>query len=51
MRRLDEASAVPRAFPWDFLDFVRTGIHNGTRINGVKTDEWPLSPANESEMW
>jgi aryl-alcohol dehydrogenase-like predicted oxidoreductase len=51
MRALDEASAVPRPFPWDFLDFVRTGIHNGTRINGIKTDEWPLSPANESEVW
>ena len=51
MQALDEASAVPRAFPWDFLDFVRTGIHNGTRINGIKTDEWPLSPANPSEMW
>ncbi len=50
-KQLDESSAVPRAFPWDFLDFVRTGIHNGTRINGVKTDEWALSPASESEMW
>jgi aryl-alcohol dehydrogenase-like predicted oxidoreductase len=51
VRRLDEASAFPRPFPWEFLEYVRTGIHNGTSINGVKTDEWPLSPANDAERW
>ncbi|MFO0827495.1 MAG: aldo/keto reductase [Phycisphaerales bacterium] len=51
MRRLDEVSAVPRAFPWDFLDMVRMGIHNGTTINGIATDVWPLSPQSDAERW
>lgn len=51
MKRLDEVSAVPRAFPWDFLDMVRTAIHNGTTINGVATDAWHLSPKSDQERW
>ncbi|MDZ4755370.1 MAG: aldo/keto reductase [Phycisphaerae bacterium] len=51
VRRLDEASAVPRAFPWDFLEFVRPGIQNGTSINGVKSDVWPLSPTGDEDRW
>ena len=48
-RRLDEASKVERPFPWDFLDFVRSGIQNGTTINGVRSDPWHLTPRSDDE--
>ena len=48
-RRLDEASKVERPFPWDFLDFVRAGIQNGTTINGVKSEAWHLTPKSDAE--
>lgn len=51
MRRLDEASAVPIPFPWEFLDMVRHGIQNGSTINGQRSEFWPLGPANDAERW
>jgi aryl-alcohol dehydrogenase-like predicted oxidoreductase len=50
-RRLDEASRVERPFPWDFLDFVRAGIQNGSTINGVKSDLWHLTPKSDDERF
>ena len=50
-RRLDEASKVERPFPWDFLDFVRSGIQNGSTINGVKSELWHLTPKSDDERF
>ena len=50
-RRLDDASKVERPFPWDFLDFVRAGIQNGSTINGVKSDLWHLTPKGDDERF
>jgi aryl-alcohol dehydrogenase-like predicted oxidoreductase len=50
-RRLDEASRVERPFPWDFLDFVRDGIQNGTTINGVASGPWHLTPKSDAERF
>jgi len=50
-RLLDEASKVERPFPWDFLDFVRSGIQNGATINGVKSDLWHLTPKSDAERF
>jgi aryl-alcohol dehydrogenase-like predicted oxidoreductase len=50
-RRLDEASRVERPFPWDFLDFVRSGIQNGTTINGVPSEPWHLTPRSDDERF
>ncbi len=49
--RLDEVSAVPRAFPWDFIDMVRAGIQNGTTVNGFTTEPWALGPKSDAERW
>jgi len=48
---LDALTKPELPFPCDFLEFVRSGIHNGTTINGVHGDGWPLSPQNASERW
>ncbi|MEM1165047.1 MAG: aldo/keto reductase [Planctomycetota bacterium] len=48
---LDEASKPKLNFPHDFLQFVRTPIHNGTTINGVSTERWGASPQNDAERW
>jgi aryl-alcohol dehydrogenase-like predicted oxidoreductase len=50
-RRLDELSRVELPFPCDFLEFVRTGIQNGTTINGQPSDPWPLSPKSDAERF
>jgi aryl-alcohol dehydrogenase-like predicted oxidoreductase len=50
-RRLDDASRVERPFPWDFLDFVRSGIQNGTTINGVPSEPWHLTPRSDDERF
>ncbi len=50
-KRLDEASAVDRPFPWEFLEYVRAGIHNGTTINGLKGDFFALSPTGDDDRW
>ncbi|MFO0961500.1 MAG: aldo/keto reductase [Phycisphaerales bacterium] len=41
---LDALTKPELPFPCEFLDFVRTGIQNGTTINGVRSDAWPMSP-------
>jgi hypothetical protein len=48
---LDALTKPELPFPCDFLEFVRSGIHNGTTINGVHGDGWPLSPQNANERW
>ena len=50
-RRLDELSRVELPFPCDFLEFVSTGIQNGTTINGQPSDPWPLSPKSDAERF
>ena len=51
MKQLDEVSAVPRAFPWDFIDMVRAGIQNGTTVNGFTAEPWALGPKTDAERW
>ena len=51
MATLDELSLPQLDFPHDFLQFVRAGIQNGTTVNGVRADEWAMSPKNDSERW
>jgi aryl-alcohol dehydrogenase-like predicted oxidoreductase len=49
--QLDALTKPELPFPHEFLDFVRSGIHNGTTINGVHGDPWPLAPQNAHERW
>jgi aryl-alcohol dehydrogenase-like predicted oxidoreductase len=51
MKRLDEVSAVPLPFPWQFLDMIRGAIQHGTTVNNVTTEPWALGPKNDSERW
>lgn len=51
MSRLDEASAPTLDFPHDFLEFVKSGIQNGTTVNGVETEPWKMSPETDGERW
>lgn len=46
---LDEVSAQPQAFPFDFLKNAKTVIQNGSTVNGEHRDVWPLSPQNDNE--
>jgi len=47
--RLDEVSAQPQAFPYDFVNNVKTVIQNGTTVNGEHRDVWDMSPQNDDE--
>ena len=49
--RLDEASEVKQPFPHDFLKNVTTTVQNGSTVNGIETDAWHMSPANDDERW
>lgn len=49
--RLDEASAFELPFPQKFLANLAPGIQNGTTINGVPSNPWPLSPSGDDERW
>ncbi len=46
---LDEVSAQPQAFPFDFISNVKTAIQNGTTVNGEARPVWPLSPQSDGE--
>ena len=48
---LDGVSRPELPFPCEFLDFVRTGIQNGTTVNGIPSEPWPMSPRNDAERW
>ena len=48
---LDALTQPELPFPCEFLDFVRTGIQNGTTINGQRSDLWPMSPKNDAERF
>jgi hypothetical protein len=50
-RQLDALTHPELPFPCEFLDFVRTGIQNGTTINGQRSDPWPMSPKDDSERF
>ena len=49
--RLDALTKPELPFPCEFLDFVRTGIQNGTTVNGQRSDPWPMSPKSDAERW
>ncbi|MEM7755915.1 MAG: aldo/keto reductase [Planctomycetota bacterium] len=49
--RLDEASAMKQAFPFDFVEGVKPVIQGGTTINGTSRDAWNMAPANNDERW
>ncbi|MBZ0172834.1 MAG: aldo/keto reductase [Phycisphaerales bacterium] len=46
---LDEVSAQPQAFPFDFLKNAKTVVQNGSTVNGEHRDAWPLSPRSDDE--
>ena len=50
-RELDALTHPELPFPCEFLDFVRTGIQNGTTINGQRSDPWPMSPRSDAERF
>ncbi|MAY73748.1 MAG: aldo/keto reductase [Phycisphaerae bacterium] len=47
--RLDEASAVRQAFPFDFNARITQEIQGGTTVNGLKRSPTPLAPQNDDE--
>ena len=51
MSRLDEVSAPKLNFPHEFLEFVQTGIQNGTTVNGVPAEKWNGGPQTDAERW
>lgn len=51
LKTLGELSEPALPFPHQFLDAVRTAIHNGTTINGIHRDRSPLSPEGDSDRW
>ena len=48
---LDELSTPVLPFPAQFLDNVKTAIHNDTSINGDRRDKWPMSPDGDADRW
>lgn len=49
--RLDEVSTPVLNFPHEFLARVAPGYQNGTTINGVASEPWPLGPQTDDERW
>lgn len=49
--RLEAKCAYEKHFPFNFLDRIGSAIQNGTTVNGVKSDPWPLGPKNDSERY
>jgi len=47
--RLGNKSVYARHFPHNFLDNIASAIQNGTSINGLTSEPWPLSPKDDSE--
>lgn len=47
--RLEAACAYDRHFPHNFLDRITPAIQNGTTVNGVRSDPWPLSPTSDDD--
>lgn len=50
-KTLDELTMPSLPFPHEFLDMVRTGIHNDSTINGVTCGPWHLSPKSDDDRW
>lgn len=48
---LDQISAVPQAFPHEFLKYTINNVQGGTTVNGVPSKPWHLSPQNDKERW
>jgi aryl-alcohol dehydrogenase-like predicted oxidoreductase len=51
LEALDKVSAVSHPFPHDFLKNVRNTIRCGATINGDKSNEWDMSPADDDERF
>jgi len=51
MAKLDEVSAPSLNFPHSFLQRIPAAVYGGTTINGVPSEEWPLSPKTDGERW
>jgi hypothetical protein len=49
--KLDEASHVRQAFPFDFVEGTRTVIQHGSTVNGISRDPWPLGAQSDDERW
>ncbi len=49
--KLDEASHVRQAFPFDFVEGTRTVIQHGSTVNGISRDPWPLGAQGDDERW
>jgi aryl-alcohol dehydrogenase-like predicted oxidoreductase len=49
LNELDEATKPSLNFPHDFLTFAAGVSQGGTTVNGVKSQRWPLAPANDEE--
>ncbi len=49
--RLDAASAYDLPFPQSFLSRIAPSIQNGTTVDGVTSEEWPLSPEGDDDRW
>lgn len=50
-QQLDALTKPELPFPAEFLEFIRHGVQNGTTVNGVPSDPWPLGPKTDSERW
>ncbi|MCA9293874.1 MAG: aldo/keto reductase [Phycisphaerales bacterium] len=51
MASLDETSEPALPFPHGFLSFVKDAIQNGASVNGLASNVWPNSPADDDERW
>lgn len=51
IERLDTASAMPMAFPHDFLRNIPAVIQGGTTVNGDTRPLWDLAPKSDAERW
>lgn len=49
--RLEEKCAYDKHFPHNFLDRITPAIQNGTTLNGVPSEPWPLGPKDDSERY
>lgn len=47
--RLNDKSTYEKHFPHNFLDAIPSAIQNGSSINEVDSEPWPLSPKDDSD--
>jgi aryl-alcohol dehydrogenase-like predicted oxidoreductase len=49
--RLEEKCTFDKHFPHNFLDKIAPAIQNGTSVNGLASDPWPLSPKGDEDRY